>query len=104
MSMKSQQNSVRFWLLLAALLVGGGIINVWERAGEARVSRQPLKDFPQQVGTWHQQGEDVRFDSETEKVLRADDYVSRTFESNGRVASLYIGYYATQRNGSTYHS
>jgi EpsI family protein len=36
--------------------------------------------------------------------LRADDYVSRSFQSNGRVASLYVGYYATQRNGATYHS
>ena len=102
--MKSQQTSIRFWLLLAALVLGGGIINVWERTGEAMVARRPLKDFPQQVGRWRQHGEDVRFDNETEKVLRADDYVSRTFESDGRFASLYIGYYATQRNGSTYHS
>jgi EpsI family protein len=102
--MNPRSNSIRFWILLAALLFGGGIINLWERAGEAKVWRRPLKDFPQQVGSWHQQGEDVRFDNETEKVLRADDYVSRTFESDGRFASLYIGYYATQRNGSTYHS
>jgi EpsI family protein len=102
--MNPRSNTIRFWILLAALLLGGGIINVWERAGEAKVSRRPLKDFPQQVGSWRQQGEDVRFDNETEKVLRADDYVSRTFESDGRFTSLYIGYYATQRNGSTYHS
>jgi EpsI family protein len=97
-------DKIRFWILLAALLLGGGIINVWERAGEAKVSRRPLKEFPKQIGSWHQQGDDVRFDNETEKVLRADDYVSRTFESDARFASLYIGYYATQRNGSTYHS
>ena len=96
--------SLRFWLLLAVLLLGGGIINIWERAGEARVTRQPLKNFPQQIGSWRQQGGDVRFDAETEKVLRADDYVSRNFESDGRIASLYVGYYATQRNGATYHS
>jgi len=86
------------------LLIGGAVINAWDRAGEAGVARKPLKEFPAQIGSWRQQGEDVRFDSETEKVLRADDYVSRNFESNGRVASLYIGYYATQRNGATYHS
>ncbi len=102
--MKSRSNTTRFWLLLAALLVGGGVINVWERAGEASVARQPLKQFPRQIGTWRQQGDDVRFDDETEKVLRADDYVSRNFESGNRVASLYVGYYATQRNGATYHS
>jgi EpsI family protein len=102
--MKTRTNSTRFWILLIVLLTSGGIINVWERAGEARVSRKPLKEFPSQIGSWRQQGQDVRFDDETETVLRADDYVSRNFEFNGRVASLYIGYYATQRNGATYHS
>jgi EpsI family protein len=50
-------------------------------------------------------GQDIRFDEETEKVLRADDYVSRNFEAgDGRITSFYTGYYATQRNGATYHS
>ena len=96
--------TTRFWILLVALLFSGAIINVWERAGEANVSRQPLKNFPARIGLWQQIGGDVRFDAETEKVLKADDYVSRNFESNGHNASLYIGYYTTQRNGSTYHS
>ena len=94
----------RFWILLVALLFSGAIINVWEGAGEASVSRQPLKNFPAHFGSWQQVGSDVRFDAETEKVLKADDYVSRNFESNGHNASLYVGYYTTQRNGSTYHS
>lgn len=91
-------------MLLAVLVFGGVIINLWDRAGEAKVARQSLKDFPQQIGSWRQRGQDVRFDSETEKVLRADDYVSRNFEANGVVGSLYIGYYLTQRTGATYHS
>lgn len=102
--MKPPSNTLRFWLLLTALLFSGAIINAWERAGEASVSRQPLKNLPQQIGSWRQRGGDVRFDPETEKILRADDYVSRNFESDGRVASLYVGYYTTQRNGATYHS
>lgn len=100
----NRSSNLRFWLLFIVLILGGALINGWERAGEAKVSRKPLKDFPTQIGSWRQQGDDVRFDSETEKVLRADDYVSRNFQSNGRVASLYVGYYATQRNGATYHS
>ena len=102
--MKNRADTIRFWVLLAVLLLGGGIINAWEHAGEARVSRKTLRDFPSQLGSWHQIGDDVRFDDETEKVLRADDYLSRNFVSNGRTASLYVGYYATQRNGATYHS
>src|SRR5438128_4565265 len=100
-----KSKSQRFWILLIVLLFGGGIINAWERAGEASVSRRPLKDFPSELGSWHQRGSDSRFDDETEKVLRADDYVSRNYEStDGRVASFYVGYYASQRTGATYHS
>ena len=91
-------------MLLIALLVGGLVINVWERTGEARVSRRELKEFPTQLGSWKQMGGDVSFDDETEKVLRADDYISRNFQVDGHFASLYIGYYITQKNGATYHS
>jgi len=99
-----RQTTIRFWILFTALLLGGVLINLWDRAGEAKVARQPLENFPQQIGSWRQRGNDVRFDKETERVLRADDYVSREFESKGAVASLYIGYYVTQRTGATYHS
>src|SRR5437773_9830503 len=102
--MKPRTNRNRFWTLLIVLVLAGALINGWERAGEARISRKPLKEFPSRMGAWRQQGDDVRFDQETEKVLRADDYLSRNFESSGRMASLYVGYYATQRNGATYHS
>ncbi len=102
--MKIQTSTIRFCALLAALLLGGAIINVWERVGEAGVARSPLKNFPNQIGSWRQTGDDIRFDDETEKVLRADDYLARNFVSNGHMASFYVGYYATQRNGATYHS
>ena len=97
--------SRHFWLLVAFLVAGGVLINYWERTGEARVERAALKDFPAQVGDWRQRNRDVRFDAATEAVLRADDYVLRDYAlPDGRTASLYIGYYATQRSGATYHS
>src|SRR5260221_11716852 len=99
-----QGTTFRFWSLAPLLPLGGGLINAWEHAGEARVSRRPLKDFPTQIGSWRQTGGDIRFDDETEKVLRADDYLSRNFVSGDRAASFYVGYYETQRNGATYHS
>jgi EpsI family protein len=95
----------RFWILLVALLMCGAVINIWERAGEAKVSRQVLKNFPAHVGDWKQKGDDLRFDKETEEVLRADDYLSRNYEAaDGRIVSFYVGYYASQRTGATYHS
>jgi EpsI family protein len=99
------KDSARFGLLLGLLILGGIIINVWEWAGEAKVSRRALRELPAQVGSWHQVGVDQRFDPQTESVLRADDYLSRNYASaDGRVASFYVGYYSTQRTGATYHS
>jgi EpsI family protein len=99
------KDSSRFGLLLAVLLLGGVVINVWEWVGEAKVSRRALSEMPSQVGSWHQVGADQRFDQQTESVLRADDYLSRNYASpDGRTASFYVGYYASQRTGATYHS
>jgi EpsI family protein len=98
-------SNLRFVVLLVALLLSGGVINVWERVGEARVERQELKEFPSTLGAWQQSGVDERFDKQTESVLRADDYLARNYAlPDGRIASFYVGYYATQRNGATYHS
>ena len=94
-----------FWAMAALLILGGAVVNFWAAAGEARVSRRALAEFPAEVGGWRQTGRDARFDAATEAVLRADDYVSRDYAgAAGRTASLYVGYYATQRAGSTYHS
>ena len=94
-----------FWLMLALLVAGGAVINLWAAAGEARVPRRELAEFPAELGGWRKWGPDARFDAETEAVLRADDYVSRDYATaDGRVASLYVGYYSTQRTGATYHS
>jgi EpsI family protein len=98
-------NSWRFGILLAVILIGGIVVNAWDYADEVHVKRNELKNFPQQFGDWEQLGGDQRFDVATESVLRADDYILRNYRtSDGRIASFYVGYYATQRNGVTYHS
>jgi EpsI family protein len=95
----------RYAALLGVLLLAGVFINVWERAGEAQVSRRPFREFPTQLGTWRQVGSDFRFTPDVEALLRADDYVSRTYaRPDGRMVSIYVGYYSTQRSGITYHS
>src|SRR3954463_13884122 len=95
----------QFWAMAALLLLGGAVINYWAVAGEARMPRKALAEFPAEFGGWRRLGSDVRFDAATEAVLRADDYVSRDYAGDGgRSASLYVGYYSTQRTGATYHS
>ena len=97
--------SLRFGVLLALILVAGVIVNAWSYLGEAHVERKELKDFPQSIGAWQKTGNDQILDAETLKVLRASDYLLRDFsKSDGQAANLYVGYYASQRTGATYHS
>jgi EpsI family protein len=99
------KGSRRFAGLLVLLLAGGCFVNTWEYLGEARVERKELKDFPKQIGGWEQAGADQQFDNDTLSVLRASDYLLRDYRTeDGRVANFYVGYYASQRDGATYHS
>jgi EpsI family protein len=97
--------SLRFGVLLLLIVVAGVLVNAWSYLGEAHVERKELKDFPQNIGAWQKTGNDQTLDDETLKVLRASDYLLRDFrKSDGRSANLYVGYYASQRTGATYHS
>src|ERR1051325_6318083 len=99
------KSSLRFAILLALILVAGIFVNAWSYLGEAHVDRKDLTDFPQTMGAWQKTGSDRILDNETLKVLRASDYLSRDFRRpEGQTANLYVGYYATQRSGATYHS
>jgi EpsI family protein len=97
--------SWRFTALFVLLVAGGVVVNAWGSLGEARVDRKELKDFPTQVGAWEQVGGDLRFDNQTLSVLKASDYLMRDYRSpSGQRGNFYVGYYASQREGATYHS
>ena len=99
------KSSLRFAVLLGLILLMGIIVNAWSYLGEAHVERKVLKEFPQTVGTWQKTGNDQILDEETLKVLKASDYLLRDFRKpDGATANLYVGYYASQRSGATYHS
>jgi EpsI family protein len=100
-----RKSSLRYGLLLIAILAVGTLVNTWAYLGEAHVDRKPLKDFPDQIGTWQKTGADQILDAPTLQVLRASDYLLRDFRRpDGKVANFYVGYYATQRDGASYHS
>lgn len=97
-------STLRFVILLAAILGAGVLVNAWAYLGEAHVDRKPLKDFPTQLGQW-QMSKDQTIDEPTMKVLRASDYLLRDFQRpDGQTANFYVGYYASQREGASYHS
>ena len=99
------KSSLRFVVVLIAIVGVGALVNSWAYLGEAHVNRKELKGFPEQVGTWQRIGVDAQFDSATLSVLRATDYLMRDYRrSDGQAANFYVGYYATQRDGATYHS
>lgn len=96
---------VSVFSLVTVLFLGGIFINWFERRGEIEVARKPLSEIPAVLGDWRQKGGDIRFSEQTESVLRTTDYVMRDyFAPDGRRANLYVGFYASQRSGATYHS
>jgi len=102
---KSNAARTRYWLLIVVLLTGGAFINWFEQRAEIRVQRQPLAELPANLGEWRQKGDEMRFGEATESILRVSDYTQRYYAlPDGRIANLYVGYYASQRTGVTYHS
>ena len=99
------KSSVRFVLLFVVILAGGSLVNSWAYLGEKKVPRKELNAFPTAVGSWRQYGVDDRLDAATMKVLRASDYLLRDFRrDDGQIGNLYVGYYATQSDGASFHS
>jgi EpsI family protein len=99
------KSSLRFGLLLVLILLVGAVVNAWSYLGEAQVERKALNEFPQTIGAWQRTGTDQILDDETLKVLKASDYLLRDFRKpQAPVVNLYVGYYASQRSGATYHS
>jgi exosortase D (VPLPA-CTERM-specific) len=96
---------VPVYLLIGILLLGGLLINWFEQRGEAHVERKALTEISARLGDWRQKGTEIRFGEATESVLRVTDYTMREYTApDGRLANIYVGYYASQRSGATYHS
>ena len=99
------KSSLRFLVLLVSILAAGVLVNGWAYLGEAHIGRKQLKDFPNQLGDWQKSEPDQILDEPTMKVLRATDYLLREYRRpDGQQANFYVGYYASQRAGASYHS
>lgn len=68
-------------------------------------AHRPLDEFSLDSGNWTLV-QNVDIDKDTLEVLKADDILSRIYEDrdNGRVATLFVAYFSTQRTGKTPHS
>jgi EpsI family protein len=63
----------------------------------------PLSAFPPNFGNWSMIHEGV-VEKETLDVLRADDTLTREYESPEGGVNLFIAYFKTQRTGQSPHS
>ncbi|MBK7392800.1 MAG: EpsI family protein [Chloracidobacterium sp.] len=91
--------------LIVVLILSGVAINWFANRAEIAVQRTSLATFPPTLGEWKQKGNDIKFEPGIESVLGTTDYTMREYTAaDGRIANIYVGYYASQRAGATYHS
>lgn len=91
--------------ILAVFLSGGLLVNWFAYRSEFTPQRQPLSLLSQTLGDWKQKGDAIKFEPEVENILKTTDYTMREYTlADGRIANIYVGYYASQRTGATYHS
>ena len=91
--------------LIAVMVFSGLFINWFVGRGETPAPRQMLSALPATFGDWRQRGSDIKFEEGILSVLGTTDYTMREYTlPDGRIANLYVGYYASQRTGATYHS
>jgi exosortase D (VPLPA-CTERM-specific) len=86
-------------VLLAAALSLGAVTRT-----EAAGLRQPLRNVPSSLEGWEGIDGPV-LDPDILAVLRVDEYLNRAYRrAGGPWISLYVGYYASQKQGQTMHS
>lgn len=94
---------VRYWVMLAVLL-GATTGKAYLSHGEATPRAKPLSGFPTRIAGFTAIA-DWPLDEDTIQMLGVTDYLQRGYfsPSDGQLG-LYIGYFRSQRTGSSIHS
>jgi EpsI family protein len=91
-------------LLVCLLLVATTVFLANARRTEVTVARERFASFPMVLGEWRGTV-DPPLEESILAVLGVDDYLSRIYHRPDRQAvGLYMGFYASQRQGDTIHS
>lgn len=96
-------NRLRFGAVV--VLLAGTVVFLYARGSRDVIPpREPLAQLPITIAGWS--GRDFPIDQETLDVLGHGDFLSRNYISKSQSApiDLFIGYFPTQRTGSTIHS
>lgn len=92
-------------LITVALLLAGTALLIHARGDtDLTAVREPLAQLPEAIAGWT--GTDVPIEQETLDVLGHGDFLTRHYGREGKPTpiDLFIGYFPTQRTGSTIHS
>jgi EpsI family protein len=90
--------------VLSGLILTAGVYSTRAAGREIVPPRISLAEVPRSLGAWSG-SIDVPLVRDVRDVLGVDDYVNRTYvDGAGQVIGLYVGYYASQRQGDTIHS
>lgn len=92
----------RRWQVLAGILLLFAAAGVFLRPTELLAERRPFDSFPREVAGYR--GRHVPVSNEALRQLDLSDYLSRTYERDGRAINVYVGFHASQRRSSIIHS
>ena len=100
---------MRAWpVALATLMVGATLAFTEARARQPETApAKPLLGLPDSLGGRWTVARDLPLSERDLDLLKLSDYASRAYVATEPAAGpvlLYIGYYRSQRTGSTYHS
>ena len=88
---------------MIVILLGANVQLALLSHGRSIPLRQEFDKFPNEIGGWS--GEDAgSLTTGEEKVLRADDYLLRSYRDSLSHVGLFVAYYRSQKSGDTMHS
>jgi EpsI family protein len=91
-------------LIAAVLIVSAGAYVRGASGPESAPPHVPLSSVPTTLGAWYGQ-ETAPLADDVVAQLGVDDYMNRRYVASvGAPISVYVGYYASQRQGDTIHS
>lgn len=93
----------KYTRVLTLALLAQAVLFYTASHGDSTPLPQPLASFPKSFGDWTLASEGV-VEKETMDVLRADDTLTRWYQSPEGGANLFIAYFKTQRTGQSPHS
>jgi EpsI family protein len=94
---------IRRALVAAACICAAALYLSHALHAEPTPIREPLSRLPLAFDGWVGRDE-APFSDRVLAKLGADEYIARTYARPDALVSLYVGYYASQRQGETMHS